>query len=84
MAARRWDMSIKVNSGQVCYNGHLSVDAFADVEVFVVNREDQATMLDTFVAKGGRQTGPFLFLPGYNDRPVGDFSKCAPEWEAQC
>ncbi len=73
------DMSAFVLGGQACYGGNLYGDAFPDVEVFIVNRENQATMLDTFATSGGRQTGPFLYLPGNNNRPMGYFSKCAPE-----
>ncbi|HXJ16689.1 MAG TPA: hypothetical protein VNM68_05770, partial [Candidatus Polarisedimenticolia bacterium] len=72
-------MTVTDTSGQVHYRGHLSGDAFPDVEVFVVNRENQATMLETFTTKGGRETGPYFYLPGENERPMGDFSISAPE-----
>ena len=32
-----------------------------------------ATMLHTFSTSGGAATGPFLFLPGANTRPMGNF-----------
>ena len=72
-------MTVTDTSGEVRYTGHLSGDAFPDVEVFVVNRENQATMLDTFTTKGGRQSGPYFYLPGLNERPMGNFAVSAPE-----
>ena len=72
------NVSIQVNGGQVCYNGKLSGTAFPDVEVFVVNRENQATMLDTYATSGGPTTGPLRLLsPGII--PMGSFSKCTAE-----
>ncbi|MFZ0416921.1 MAG: hypothetical protein WAM04_02370 [Candidatus Sulfotelmatobacter sp.] len=72
------NMSIQVNGGQVCYTGKLNGTAFPDVEVFVVNRENQATMLDTYATSGGPTTGPLRLLsPGI--LPMGSFSKCTAE-----
>jgi RHS repeat-associated protein len=68
------DMSLKMQGSQVCYSGTLTGDQFPDVEVFVINRENQATMLDTFATSGGRQTGPYLYLPGNGHGPMGTFS----------
>lgn len=47
------DMSVQELSGQACYAGYLYGDAFPNVEVFVVNKENEATMLQTFATKGG-------------------------------
>jgi RHS repeat-associated protein len=68
------DMSAKVQTNQVCYSGSMTGDQFPDVEVFVVNRENQATMLETFATSGGRQTGPYRHLPGNGHGPMGSFS----------
>ena len=74
------DMSVKVNSGLACYSGHLYGDAFPDSEVFVVNPQNNATMLHTFKTEGGRNSGPIHLLPGNNNRDMGSFSsKCATE-----
>jgi RHS repeat-associated protein len=74
------NMSAQVNSGQACYSGDLSGDQFPDVEVFIVNHEEQATMLQTFATKGGQQTGPYLYLPFNGHGPMGKFSnKCMAE-----
>ena len=74
------DLSATVKGSQVCYSGNLTGDQFPDVEVFVVNRENQATMLDTFATSGGRQTGPYLYLPGKGRGPMGTFSNvCAAQ-----
>ena len=70
------DIRGQLIGGQACYSGYLYGDAFPNVEVFVVNHENDATMLDTFATQGGRQTGPYVYLPGNNDRPMGSFSKC--------
>jgi RHS repeat-associated protein len=74
------DLSVRDTSGQACYSGQLSGDAFPDVEVFVVNRENVATMLEQFATGGPRQLGPYLYLPGDSNRPMGNFSnKCTAE-----
>jgi len=71
-------LAIQEKGGQVCYDGKLTGTAFPDVEVFVVNRSNQGTMLDTYATSGGPTTGPLrLFLPGIV--PMGSFSKCTPE-----
>jgi hypothetical protein len=72
------NVSIQEKGGQVCYDGKLSGTAFPDFEVFAVNRENEATMLDTYATSGGQTTGPLrLFLPGIV--PMGSFSKCTAE-----
>ena len=68
------DMSGQVNSGQVCYSGHLYGDAFPNAEAFVINSQKQAAMLLTFTTQGDRTTGPELLLPGNNSRDMGSFS----------
>ena len=68
------DLSAKVNGNQACYTGSMTGDKFPNAEVFVVNREDQATMLETFQTSGGRQTGPYLYLPGNGHGAMGNFS----------
>jgi RHS repeat-associated protein len=74
------DMSVTVKGSQVCYSGNLTGDQFPDVEVFVVNRQNQGTMLDTFATSGGRQTGPYRYLPGKGHGPMGTFSNvCAAQ-----
>lgn len=55
------------------FSGSLVGDAFPDAEVFVVGPGGNATMLHTFSTNGGAVTGPFLFLPGANTRPMGNF-----------
>jgi len=73
------DMVVRTNHPNACYSGLLYGDAFPNVEVFVVNSKDQATMLDTFTTSGGRNSGPLVYLPGNNNRPMGAFYKCVPE-----
>jgi hypothetical protein len=73
------DVSIQVSGSQACYNGRVYGDAFPNVEAFVVNQNEEATMLNEFATSDGQHTGPYLFLPGNHNRPMGDFSKCAPE-----
>ena len=55
------------------FSGSLVGDAFPNAEVFVVRPGGGATMLHTFSTSGGAATGPFLFLPGANTRPMGNF-----------
>jgi len=54
------------------FSGSLAGDAFPNAEVFVVG-PGGATMLHKFSTSGGPLTGPFLYLPGANTRPMGDF-----------
>jgi len=66
------DMSGQVISGQVCLSGHLYGDAFPNAEVFVVNSQEQATMLLTFTTPYDRNKGPWLLF-GNNTRDMGSF-----------
>lgn len=68
------NMSLNVQGSQLCYTGTLTGDQFPDVEVFVVNRENQAQMLEQFATSGGQHTGPYRYLPGNGDGPMGSFS----------
>ncbi|MFZ0416919.1 MAG: hypothetical protein WAM04_02360 [Candidatus Sulfotelmatobacter sp.] len=68
------DMSVTMQANQVCYSGTLTGDQFPDVEVFVVNREKQAKMLEEFATSGGQHTGPYFYLPGNGNGPMGSFS----------
>ncbi len=67
------DMSVLAPFGATCYSGNLSGDAFPDAEVFVVDQNEHATMLDTYTTTGDRNLGPFELLPGDNNRPMGNF-----------
>ena len=65
--------------GQVCYYGSLYGDAFPNAEVFVVNSQNQATMLLTFTTPGSPNAGPFFYLPGDGIDNMGAFSSiCLP------
>ena len=55
------------------FSGSLAGDAFPNAEVFVVRPGGGATMLHRFSTSGGAATGPFIFLPGANMRPMGSF-----------
>jgi hypothetical protein len=46
---------------------------------FATRQKEEATMLNEFATSGGQHTGPYEFLPGNHNLPMGDFSKCAPE-----
>lgn len=66
------DLSLTLRVGPNGFSGSLVGDAFPNAEVFVVG-PGGATMLHTFSTPGGALTGPFLFLPGANTRPMGGF-----------
>jgi hypothetical protein len=61
-------------SGQICYYGNLYGDQFPNAEVFVVNSENQPTMLLTFTTPGGPNSGPIQYLPGDGIDNMGMFS----------
>jgi hypothetical protein len=66
------DLSLTLRVGASGLSGSLVGDAFPNAEVFVVG-PGGATMLHTFTTPGGPTTGPFLYLPGANTRPMGGF-----------
>lgn len=74
------DVTIQVSSNQVCYSGSLYGDAFPNSEAFVINSQNQATMLVTFATPHGPNLGPLFYLPGNGNRPMGSFSLiCTPK-----
>jgi len=71
------DFTPLIDSGQLCFWGHLYGDAFPNAEVFAVNSALHRTMLLTFTTSGDPNTGPILLLPGDNNRDMGSFqSQC--------
>jgi hypothetical protein len=66
-------------TGQVCFSGQLTGDAFPDAEVFVMNSKGQATTLVTFATAYSRNWGPWRLL-STNIVPMGSFSNvCVPK-----
>jgi len=67
------DMSGQTKSGQVCLSGHLYGDAFPNAEVFIVNSQEQPTMLLTFATPYDRNLEGPARLFGNNNRDMGSF-----------
>jgi uncharacterized protein YjdB len=62
------------NAGQICYLGHLYGDQFPDSEVFVINSQNQSTMLLTFATSYGPNIGPFQLI-GNGSADMGSFTQ---------
>jgi hypothetical protein len=60
----------------VCFFGRVEGDAFPNLEVYVEDQRSNAHVLNEFTTAGGQQTGPYLYLPGNNNRPMGDIQQC--------
>jgi hypothetical protein len=66
-------------AGQVCYLGHLYGDQFPDAEVFVVNSQNQSTMLLTYATTSSPTLGPFGLI-GDPELDMGSFvNVCLPK-----
>jgi hypothetical protein len=64
------DLTLTLRVGLGSLSGSLTGDAFPNAEVFVVGAGG-AKMLLKFSTPGGPVTGPYLYLPGANTRPMG-------------
>jgi hypothetical protein len=61
------------------YEAVIGIDTIAGTQKFSVSLPRQATMLLTFTTAGDPNSGPFLLLPGNNNRDMGSFaSQCGP------
>lgn len=69
------DFTPILNSGQICYSGHLYGDAFPNAEAFAVNSKGQANMLITFTTRyvNWPNFGPFTLF-GSGNADMGSFS----------
>ena len=73
------DMTIQTIATMAHYKGRLHGDAFPNAEVFVVNSENQATMLHEFSTEGSAAFGPYHYLPFDFDRSMGTFDDTVRE-----
>jgi len=69
-----WDMKYQETASQVCYSGSLHGNQFPDAEAFIVNSQNQASMLLTFTTTGDPNFGPWIYLPQDGTRDMGSFS----------
>jgi hypothetical protein len=69
------NLKVKKRDGRLEFSGSLMGDAFPNAEVFVRDAAGDAMMLHTFETAGDSESGPMVYLPGDNRRPMGTFAR---------
>jgi len=68
------DLVATIENGVLNLEGHLTGDGFPNVELFIVDGAGASVMLGVCETSGGRQTGPYFWLPGDSNNRMGTFS----------
>jgi hypothetical protein len=69
------NLTVKRRDRRLEFSGSLMGDAFPNAEVFVRDAAGDTVMLHTFATAGDSESGPMVYLPGDNRRPMGTFAR---------
>ena len=69
------NLTVRKRGNKLEFSGGLMGDAFPNAEVFIRDAAGNALMLHTFETAGDQETGPMVYLPGDNRRPMGTFAR---------
>lgn len=64
------DINAKLIIGNGTIDWYVSGDGFPNAELFIIDSQGRATMLDTFETNAGATTGPYTRLPGHGTVPM--------------